>query len=148
MAVKNPDVTVSNIYFPKDRQIMVHQSRVKCCPLNFPVGFYWYGSNQKSQGKVPKWVENLLGEGEVDDVIHIGDDNQDISGDDYEKAGQLQGATNDQLIGSVAETDVPLAEVEGESLVQLPVKTARSRSNVGGYSLRKEPHPSQKFHSS
>ena len=39
---------------------MVHQSRVKACPQNFPGGFYWYGGRRHGLGKPPQWVEDLL----------------------------------------------------------------------------------------
>ena len=29
------------------------------CPEQLPAGFYWYGGNRKSAGKVPKWVDRL-----------------------------------------------------------------------------------------
>ena len=35
----------------------------KHCPTHF--GFYWYGGNQKAQGKAPKWVPDLLAGSEV-----------------------------------------------------------------------------------
>jgi len=59
-AVNNPDVTVAKVYFPPDKQITIHQSRVKYCPAAFPAGFYWYGGKQKGLGNVPEWVQNLL----------------------------------------------------------------------------------------
>ena len=43
VAVANPDVQVSKVYFPEDGTIYVHQSRVRGCPPEFPGGFYWYG---------------------------------------------------------------------------------------------------------
>ena len=50
----------SNIYFPQDNLILVHQSHVKACPKNFPGGFYWYGGRRRGVGKPPQWVEDLL----------------------------------------------------------------------------------------
>lgn len=119
---------------------MVHQSRVKCCPLNFPAGFYWYGSNQKAQGKTAKWVEDLLGRHEGDDVTCVDDG---MSDDNSEVVAPLQEQTDTQSsVESDAETDMP---VEEESVVQLPVKMSRPRSNIAGYSLREKPRPSQKL---
>ena len=56
----DPDVTISNVYFPQDKDITVHQTRVKACPSNFPAGFYWYGGKRQGTGQIPRWVENLL----------------------------------------------------------------------------------------
>ena len=63
-SINNPDMAVSKVYFPQDRQITIHQSRVKHCPAAFPAGFYWYGGNQKGLGKVPEWVQSLLSNGD------------------------------------------------------------------------------------
>ena len=60
--VDDPDVTVSKVYFAKDGQIQVHQSRVKSCPRHFPHGFYWYGSRRRGPGRPPKWVSQMLDE--------------------------------------------------------------------------------------
>ncbi len=55
----DPDVTVTKSYFPQETPIQVHQSIVCPCPLDFPVGCYWYGGSQRSDG-LPQWVETLL----------------------------------------------------------------------------------------
>jgi len=57
---EDPDVTVSNVYFPSDAHIKVHQNRVSRCPEEFPAGYYWYGGKCKGSGAPPKWVDNLL----------------------------------------------------------------------------------------
>ena len=62
--INSPDISVAKVYFPQDKQITIHQSRVKYCPVAFPAGFYWYGGNQKGLSKVPQWVQNLLSNGE------------------------------------------------------------------------------------
>ena len=66
VTVKDPDISVTKIYFPHDKQITVHQSRVKHCPANFPAGCYWYGGKQRGQGRILKWVENLLADHQDD----------------------------------------------------------------------------------
>ena len=38
----------------------MHQSRVNHCPCEFPVPYYWYGTNRKSSGHAPQWIESLL----------------------------------------------------------------------------------------
>ena len=73
----NPDVTVSNVYFPSDSHIKVHQNRVSHCPDEFPAGYYWYGGKRKGTGAPPKWVHNFpnksenitTGEKEVSETI-------------------------------------------------------------------------------
>ena len=42
-AIRDPDVEVSNVYFPQDDLILFHQSWMKECLRDFPGGFYWYG---------------------------------------------------------------------------------------------------------
>ena len=56
----NPDITTTKVYFPQGGQIQVHQQRVARCPPELITGYYWYGSNQNSRGKVPQWVEQLI----------------------------------------------------------------------------------------
>ena len=60
VAVDDPDVTVSKLYFSQDGNIQVHQSRLKPCPPHFPHGFYWYGSRHRGPGRPPKWVSQVL----------------------------------------------------------------------------------------
>ena len=57
---EDPDITVSNVYFPNDTQIKVHQNRVSHCPKEFPAGYYWYGGKRKGTGAPPAWMDNLL----------------------------------------------------------------------------------------
>lgn len=61
----DPDVTVIKVYFPEEGAIQVHQNRVCVCPPEMPTGFYWYGGNRKSQGRVPKWLQRMS-EGSAD----------------------------------------------------------------------------------
>ena len=63
--INDPDITVVKVFFPDDGPIQVHQSRACMCPEQLPAGFYWYGGNRKSAGKVPKWVDRLLSQGDV-----------------------------------------------------------------------------------
>ena len=57
----DPDVTLVKVFFPDEGSIQVHQSRVCQCPPKMPVGFYWYGGNRKSPGRVPQWLQRLVG---------------------------------------------------------------------------------------
>ena len=56
------DITARKVYAPDDPEIRVHLSRVKPCPAALPVGFYYYGGNRKSRGRIPLWVEKFLGD--------------------------------------------------------------------------------------
>ena len=56
----DPDVTIVKSYYPQERQIQVHQSRVCPCPNGFPPGYFWYGIRRHSRGRPPKWIQNLL----------------------------------------------------------------------------------------
>ena len=60
IARSDPDVTVAKVHFPEDGTIRVHQLRVCPCPPLLPAGFYWYGGNRKSPGRVPQWLQQLL----------------------------------------------------------------------------------------
>jgi len=57
---RDPDVTITKVYFPQESAIQVHQSRVCLCPTAFPAGYYWYGNKRKGPGQAPKWVDKLL----------------------------------------------------------------------------------------
>ena len=59
-ANEQSDVCVTKVYFPQDKEIRVHLSRVKLCPPNFPAGFYWYGGKKRGPGHPPKWVEQMM----------------------------------------------------------------------------------------
>jgi len=60
ISIDHPNVSVVKVYFSQDPSIQVHLSRVQCCPLDFPAGYYWYGSKRRGPGRPPKWVDQLL----------------------------------------------------------------------------------------
>ena len=60
ISISDPDVLLAKVYFPQDRNIQVHQSRVKMCPPKFPSGFYWYGGRRRGPGRPPRWVSEVL----------------------------------------------------------------------------------------
>ena len=105
---------------------MIHQSRVKHCPTNFPAGFYWYGGNQKAQGKAPKWVQNLLAGSEMiqvddgDTHEEQTDDTSDVGAPPEEEAEEVSGGESSNPI------------------------TGSTRTPYTGYSLRNNPRPSKK----
>ena len=60
--------------------VMMVQStptRVCLCPEQLPAGFYWYGGNRRSAGKVPRRVERLLSQGDgrpdASNIVHSSD---------------------------------------------------------------------------
>ena len=55
----NPDITASEVYFPDNSQIQVHQQRVTRCPPELISGYYWYSLSKHSFGKTPQWVESF-----------------------------------------------------------------------------------------
>ena len=54
------NVTATKVYFPEEKLIQVHQTRVKPCPGGFMAGHYWYGTKRKGPGRPPRWVERVL----------------------------------------------------------------------------------------
>ena len=139
VTVKDPDISVTKIYFPRDKQITVHQSRVKHCPTNFPAGFYWYGGKQRGQGRIPKWVENLLADHQ-DDKIN--------KATDASNCEEEADSTSEVDIQLEAETDTCSEEVE----IPQPKQGANERPTGNpprtvstGYLLRKNPRPSRKL---
>ena len=139
VTVKDPDISVTKIYFPCDKQITVHQSRIKHCPTNFPEGFYWYGGKQRGQGRIPKWVENLLADHQ-DDKIN--------KATDASNCEEEADSTLEVDIQLEAETDTCSEEVE----IPQPKQGANERPTGNpprtvstGYSLRKNPRPSRKL---
>ena len=67
---EDPDLTVTNVYFPGDAPIKIHQNRVSHCPKEFPAGYFWYGDKRKGTGKPLRWVEELLSGREEGDTSH------------------------------------------------------------------------------
>ena len=57
---KDPDITLCKVYFPEEKSIQVHQTRIQPCPMNFPAGYYWYGSGRAGPGRPPKWLDHLI----------------------------------------------------------------------------------------
>ena len=81
MDKSDQDVTCTKVYYPQDGTIHVHQSRVSCCPAQFPAGFYWYGGKRKGPGRPPKWVERLLESGRTSGLPLDDNDLSRVSGD-------------------------------------------------------------------
>ena len=60
---READIVAVKVYFPEEKQIQVHQSRVCRCSCRFPAGYYWYGGNRRGPGRPPHWVQQLLESG-------------------------------------------------------------------------------------
>ena len=39
-----------NVYYPQEKSNLIHQQRVTPPPLEFPSGYYWYGSKRQWMG--------------------------------------------------------------------------------------------------
>jgi len=123
-AVHDPDITVANVYFPQDKHITVHQTRVKFCPCNFPAGFYWYGGKRQGVGKVACWVENLLS------------DDQDKEENQRETADQVE-------IQNEVESEDTTMDNQATIEKSMPDNSTTTRHTTP-YNLRKQCHPSRK----
>ena len=66
---------MTKVYFPQDKEIRVHLSRVKLCPPNFPAGFYWYGGKKRGPGHSPKWVEQMMAL-DIQSEVQTGDESR------------------------------------------------------------------------
>ena len=141
-AMKGPDVEASNVYFPQDDLFLIHQSRVKACPHNFPGGFYWYGGRRRGLGKPPQWVEDLLrgpdklSEQYTQDAASLGTDGSSEQ--------HTEGATPphfDELSKQHTEDSVQ-QEYYGSS--ERSTKDATLPNISPPYNLRRDPQPSFK----
>ena len=71
---KEPDLTVTKVYRPQDNQIQIHQERVTPWPSDIASGYYWYGRQNHSPGRPPKWIEGL-GDRTVTEEADEGEEN-------------------------------------------------------------------------
>ena len=60
VARRDPNLTVTKVYFPEDTPIEIHQLRVCPSPNALPAGFYWYGARRRSPGRTPNWLQRML----------------------------------------------------------------------------------------
>ena len=134
-------VLIVKVYYPQDKQITVHQSRVKYCPAAFPAGFYWYGGRQKGLGNVPQWVQNLLSD------ANGSPDNNSVLEDNEPPSEQLP----EDVVNETASKHVIDDESnESDSVVVESESTGtqisdHDRSSSGHYGLRRQPRPSRKM---
>ena len=127
------DVTTVPVHFPESGSILVQISQVSPCLLKWPVGFYWYGGNRLSRGKVPSWVERLL---EVGKEAPIGDiqDNQDE--DDTNKVEDVNNETKEGTEEEIEEDTEEGTEEETEDNHISGVAPEEGASPAGRYNLR------------
>ena len=133
VAKDETNITATRVYFPDEKSIKIHQSRVQMCTFNFPAGYYWYGKKQTSPGRPPKWVEQLLSTSETGDEYnddasidqHGPDENEDASMD---QQGQNSPDENDGTDVTEEEAVIPIqcCDIPTFTLSQ-PVQRIRTR---------------------
>ena len=69
--LEGPDLTAVKVYFPQEKTIRIHRSRVQSLPTTFPAGYYYYGSNQHGPGHYPKWIDGVLGDDQSADQVEL-----------------------------------------------------------------------------
>ena len=128
---EDPDVSVIKVYYPLEKPIRVHLSRVAPCPSEFTPGYYWYGTRRCSSGRPPKWVQKLLAEGpdQCDvalDVSQRQDSSEDVTASSLEDTGPpaevLNGHGHDGEMDS-STIDVPEPTVGQQRRYNLRTRT-------------------------
>ena len=76
ISLRDPDVTVVQVYKNPDKQIHVHLSRVTPWPDGITPGYYWYGERRNQPGRPPKWMNKLV---PADDQTQNDDDAESTS---------------------------------------------------------------------
>ena len=138
---RDPDVTVVPVHFPDSGRIQVHQSRVCLCPSKLPPGFYWYGGNRLSHGKIPKWLSELLS-GESSSAIETTPPDREQSDEHLPvEIGSMpaeQESTHDQL-ELVGEQDELNSASQDKPQSPSPVRPS------GRYNLRRSVKPPERL---
>lgn len=135
----DPDITVSNVYFPNDTPIKVHQNRVSHCPKEFPAGYYWYGGKRKGTGAPPAWVDKLLNSPVQSDVNSSGEITETVVTDISESEGQNSNSPNDVLNDKESNED---SEQQADAQPEVNVTPRSERSQ---YSLRDSTKKPKRF---
>ena len=99
VSISDPDILLTKVYFPQDRTIQVHQSRVKVCPPKFPAVFYWYGGRRRGPGRPPRSVSKVLD-------AHMSGEADTTSGDP-DATSDSGVDVDDRAIASAQEASVP-----------------------------------------
>ena len=105
ISISDPDVLLAKVYFPQDRTIQVHQSRVKMSPPKLPSGFYWYGGKRRGPGRPPRWVVDMLNSSP----------NQAVTAAPLNQSNQSGQGDNDAPAADCADvsTDTPVSPTQG-----------------------------------
>ena len=74
---EDPNLTLTNVYFPQEPGMVVHQLRVCPCPDLLPSGFYWYGSKRRNPGRTPPWLSRLLSSSFADTPVEPDETEED-----------------------------------------------------------------------
>ena len=94
---RDPDITLCKVYFPEEKSIQVHQTRIQPCPMNFPAGYYWYGSRRVGPGRPPKWVDRLMATDRL--TVNPGNDDED-DGQEEEQESEPPVETSNVIVTS------------------------------------------------
>ena len=144
VSISDPDVLLTKVYFPQDRTIQVHQSRVKACPPKFPAAFYWYGGRRRGPGRPPRWVSRVLDAhtpadpGEADTTSGEPETTSDSGVDSEDSADQASDSASDP---ATAPASVDTNDTNG---IQPPKSNDRSPLNTSNTS-NSAPRPACKY---
>ena len=130
---RDPDITVTKVYFPEEDPIQVHLNRVCPCPLAFPAGYFWYGGRRKGPGRPPKWVDQLLSDQLSATAPEPAVDSD--ADDDRSEADDSSGADS----SGIEETSDEESEPENTP------DRLRVRTETGRFRLREKVSPPQRY---
>ena len=146
VARQDPNVRVSKVYFPEDLSILVQQLRVCPSPSQLPAGFFWYGAQRRSSGRVPRWLQTWLSQTsnqEHPDPPHEPVESSESEEPEHRDEGLLEMSPDllsepdpAQPEQELPEPCPPIPELPG-SMEQEPCETTmNSNVNSGHYELR------------
>lgn len=130
----DPDLCVSEVYFPDRSPIQIHQSRVCKCP-SLPPGFYWYGGRRKSAEKIPLWVQQLLDDASLEDTDTSQEDDTSVEDGDTEDDFQ-DGDGASQEDGDTSQEDNDTLQDEDDNTQQELGETQEDENS--GYTRKSE----------
>lgn len=133
---RDPDITVVNVYFPQDKPIQIHQTRVTPCLVDIPSGYYWYGRKRHSPGKPPRWIEGIGGTTE-DHGNSVSQESRDPVPEDVDQSGN-------EDAGESSDTDSGENESDHDQEEQVPEEPELPRS-TSRYPLRRRVRPPSRF---
>ena len=139
LSSNDPDVTVVNVYFPKDNQIQVHQSRVNLAHQNSLQDIIGMG-RPKRNPDTHKWVDQLLSREELPDQH------------DSEESTEHNNPVDPESSSEEESEDEPPASDESltEDMHSIPITSgsdASTRAQSTRYGLRRKISPQHVIHS-